>query len=123
MLRTPTRDQVEDPERLQRWLREVVEEVEALRRLPVKPATVPIDAPNVLSGVTSGPAALVQLGVDEIATKKSNLIARAAPTATDDNSKGYAVGSIWINVAAGPPKTVYIMTLDTTAAAEWVQIG
>lgn len=45
-----------------------------------------------------------------------------APGATDDNTKGYVVGSQWINTSTSP-RTVYICTNASTGAAVWAQAG
>ncbi len=50
----------------------------------------------------------------------SNLSASVAPTVTDDNTKGYAVGSIWINTAGN---AVYTCTNSGTGVAVWTQGG
>jgi hypothetical protein len=77
---------------------------------------------NVLSGVQTGAAALVELGVDRIATAKSNLNGDGSPTTNDDVSKGYATGSIWIDQSVFPQE-VWICALPTISAANWVQLG
>ena len=46
----------------------------------------------------------------------------AVPTATDDNTKGYVVGSQWTNTAASP-RAIYLCTDASTAAAVWVSAG
>jgi len=48
-------------------------------------------------GVSNAVTARSSLGVDDIATKKSNLSAAVAPTVNDDSGDGYAVGSFWID--------------------------
>jgi len=50
---------------------------------------------------------------------KDNLVATVAPTATDDSSASYGVGSTWINVTAD---TTYMCVDSTAAAAIWHQI-
>lgn len=57
---------------------------------------------NLQLSVTISNAATARtgLGIDAIATKQSNLSATVAPTATDDSSANYAVGSFWIDVSA-----------------------
>jgi len=46
----------------------------------------------------------------------------AVPTATDDNTKGYVVGSQWTNTAASP-RAIYLCTDASTGAAVWVNAG
>ena len=46
----------------------------------------------------------------------------AVPTATDDNTKGYVVGSQWTNTAASP-RAIYLCTDASTSAAVWVNAG
>src|SRR5262245_59258275 len=116
-----TRTDVDNPERLLRLLREMAAEISGLRA-ESKPTTPQVQPPNILSGVKTGPAALINLGVDPIGTKLSNLNAQVDPTANDDNSKGYAIGSIWINVAATPDPTVFICAGALTTAAIWIEV-
>lgn len=52
--------------------------------------------------------------------RKSNLTAVVAPTASDDNTLGYSVGSIWVNTATD---NVYFATDVTTGAAVWRTTG
>jgi len=54
-----------------------------------------------------------------IANITNNLVATIAPTATDDSSLGYSVGSTWIDVTAN--KT-YVCVDSTTITAIWNQI-
>jgi len=48
---------------------------------------------------------------------KNNLTATAAPTATDDTSAGYTIGSRWLNTTTND---LYICTSNTTGSAVWV---
>lgn len=41
-----------------------------------------------------------------------------APGATDDSSKGFVIGSMWINTSAAP-REVYVCTNASTGAAVW----
>lgn len=50
----------------------------------------------------------------------NNLSATTAPTVTDDNTKGYAVGSVWINTSTNMP---YTCTNSGTGVAVWSQGG
>jgi len=47
-----------------------------------------------------------------------NIAATVAPTATDDSSKGYDVGSRWIDVTSNIP---YICVDSTATAAVWIR--
>lgn len=66
--------------------------------------------------VTNAGTARTNLGIDEIATKKSNLSASAAPTVNDDSGDGYAVGSFWCDTTAD---NAYICLDATLGAAVW----
>ena len=46
----------------------------------------------------------------------------AAPGVTDDNTKGYVVGSQWVDTSVAP-RRVYICTNAATGAATWVSAG
>jgi len=48
--------------------------------------------------------------------------AAAAPGATDDNTKGYVVGSQWVDTSVSPRK-IYLCTNATTGGAVWVNAG
>jgi hypothetical protein len=45
-----------------------------------------------------------------------------APGLTDDNTKGYVVGSQWVDTSVSPRK-VYLCTNAATGAATWVSAG
>lgn len=51
---------------------------------------------------------------------KTNLSAILDPMTTDDITKGYTVGSVWVNVDASP-RRVFVLTRETTNAAIWIQ--
>ena len=48
--------------------------------------------------------------------------AAAAPGATDDNTKGYVVGSQWIDTSVAP-RRAYVCTNASTGAATWINAG
>lgn len=132
MRRRPTKDEVKDPELLFRLLADMAAEVADLgaqvsKPAPPLPATEAKRMPNVLNGVDTPGGAIVKLGVDVSATAKSNLTATVDPTTDDDNSKGYALGSVWISQrpTAGPTTTytVFMLANAQTTAARWVQLG
>lgn len=72
------------------------------------------------TGAASATAARTSLGIDTIATKKSNLSATSAPLASNDGTEGYETGSFWINKSTN---NVYICTDPTNASAVWKQIN
>lgn len=53
---------------------------------------------------------------------KNNFSASAAPTATDDDSENYSIGSMWIDTAASPDE-VYVCVDATTDAAVWERLN
>ena len=71
---------------------------------------------------TSNPHSVTkeQVGLSNVANLKTNLSAIAAPSATDDSTAGYAVGSLWIDTAAG---RAYACVDASASAALWRQIG
>lgn len=81
--------------------------------------TTPLSVAQGGTAGTTAAAARSSLGIDDIATKKSNLSAGAAPTVNDDSSAGYAVGSFWIDVAADDG---YWCMDSTVGAAVWKKI-
>lgn len=50
------------------------------------------------------------------------VVKAAAPTVTDDSSKGFVVGSMWVDTAPNPDD-VYICSSATVGAATWVKAG
>lgn len=68
-----------------------------------------VDSGDVLSLISAGCLAV---------TMGSNLTATAAPTATDDSTKDYAVGSRWIYAG-----TEYVCVDATASAAVWVTLS
>ena len=48
--------------------------------------------------------------------KTYNLVSRRNPTASDDTTRGYAVGDTWVNTLTG---AVYAATSVTAGAAVW----
>jgi hypothetical protein len=58
-------------------------------------------------------------GLDNIATKKSNLTATTAPGAGDDSGDGYAVGSVWVDTVG---LLAYQAVDVTLGAAVWTKM-
>lgn len=71
------------------------------------------------TGASTAANARTNLGIDDIATKKSNLAAAVAPAVTDDGAAGYAVGSFWCDTTADD---AYICLDSTNGAAVWKKI-
>jgi len=67
-------------------------------------------------GATTAAGGRSTLQIDDIAIKKSNLSASAAPTVNDDSSAGYAVGSVWCDTTADD---AYICLDASVGAAVW----
>jgi hypothetical protein len=72
------------------------------------------------TGAATESAARTALGLDDIATKQSNLSATSAPVASDDGDSGYERGSVWIDTSTN---NIYMCADNTNAAAVWQQIG
>jgi len=49
----------------------------------------------------------------------NNTSATSAPTVNDDNTQGYAVGSLWVNTSTGD---IYHLKVSTTGAAVWQRL-
>lgn len=64
------------------------------------------------------PGHLHRTGVGAYRVVKSNLTATVAPTATDDDNAGYAVGSLWIDAVAD---RVWLLVDPTPGAAVWAE--
>lgn len=123
----PTIDQVKNPELLLRVLRDLATQVYTMAdqisalQAEVRQAKSEVTSrdkmkSSVLDGTATGAAALVKLGVDQTATAKSNLTATSNPTATDDSTKGYSIGSTWVNISTS---NVYVAASVQPGAAVW----
>lgn len=66
--------------------------------------------------VTGNIDATGSTGVISDNTPLNNFTAVVDPTATDDDSAGYAVGSVWVNTSSGD---VYVLVDASTGAAVW----
>lgn len=80
---------------------------------------VALSIANGGTGATTAAGARSNLGLDPIATKKSNLSASAAPTVNEDSGDGYDIGSIWCDTSADD---AYICLDATLGAAVWKKI-
>ncbi|MEQ9073333.1 MAG: hypothetical protein RLP09_05710 [Sandaracinaceae bacterium] len=66
------------------------------------------------------PGHLHRTGAGAYRVVKSNLTATVAPTATDDDNAGYAVGSLWIDTVTD---RVWVLVDPTPTAAVWMQVS
>lgn len=66
------------------------------------------------------PGHLHRTGVGAYRVVKSNLTATVAPTATDDDNAGYAVGSLWIDTVTD---RAWVLVDPTPTAAVWMQVS
>jgi hypothetical protein len=57
-----------------------------------------------------------QIGLGNVENIKNNLSAIINPTASDDSSLGYSIGSVWINTAT---YSIYTCTRSTVSSAIW----
>ena len=60
----------------------------------------------------------------EVAARESDLVqcsfgVGSDPTVSDDNTAGYAIGSVWVNTSSGD---VFICAAASTGAANWIQL-
>ncbi len=55
-------------------------------------------------------------------TVTPQVIKGTAPTAADDATRGFVVGSVWVDTSTAPD-SVYICSSAATAAATWVSAG
>lgn len=81
--------------------------------------TTALTVGNGGTGATTSSGARTSLGIDDIATKKSNLSASVAPTVNEDSDDGYDVGSFWLDTTADD---AYICLDATVGAAVWKKI-
>ena len=73
---------------------------------------------NNLSDVASVSTARTNLGLDVISTCKSNLGSTTDPGTGNDNTQGYAIGSVWVNTSNN---MAWICTNASTGAAKWAK--
>jgi hypothetical protein len=59
-----------------------------------------------------------QVGLSEVPNLKQNLSAVTDPLVTDDSSRGYSIGSVWINLAT---RKAYICISAAIGGALWVE--
>jgi hypothetical protein len=55
-------------------------------------------------------------------TVSPQVVKGTAPTASDDTTRGFVVGSVWVDTSTAPD-TVYICSSAVPAAATWVAAG
>lgn len=119
-MQAPTRQILDNPDQHLRYMRQLAEHIQTLNtQLPKVAAAVasiptPVDPAKYLH--ENGQAALTSLNVDLAAQARTN-VSDVAPTATDDNTKGYNYFSRWINTT-GP--TLYHCIDPSPGAAVWV---
>ena len=85
--------------------------------IPSQPSHVVDTNQTVITAVRDGTELVALLeDLTNIRNLKQNLNAAQAPTATDDDSAGYSVGSFWVDVSTG----VFYVAVDvSTGAAQW----
>jgi hypothetical protein len=74
--------------------------------------------PDGAGGVAMAAVTKSDVGLGNVENLKVNLTAVSAPTANDDNTAGYAVGSRWVDVTADKE---YVCVDSSTAAAVWTE--
>lgn len=75
---------------------------------------------NGLQVVTPDPSAAGALAINDNFKALSTPLVAGNPTASDDSTQGYTVGSRWFNSTDG---TECICTDPTASAAVWVELG
>lgn len=75
---------------------------------------------TITFSISSAANARTTLGIDDIATKKSNLTAIVAPGVGNDSSQGYAVGSFWIDTVLND---IYQAANVAVGAAVWRKLN
>ena len=127
-MRAINKSDVEDPQRLYYVIRELQDvnlsvrrdmelQVDANQKEMAKVKTA-MPKGSVLDGVTDGPTAFTKLGIDPLASKKSDISATVSPGATDDESSGYDVGSIKI-IPTASAEEMWVCMNPAKGAAVW----
>lgn len=112
---SPTIDTIRNPDRLHRYLQEMVQSISDFQGQPlVGPLTFPPEERQL------GPADLVPLGIDQSATARSATTDHA-PTIGDDETAGYQRFSLWHHDAGGT-QDVYICLNPIGGGAIWKKI-
>jgi TolA-binding protein len=123
----PTIDHVREPERLLKVIRDLStqlyaaqDEMERMRAKMTEQHSSTMremeKQRSVLDGRKEGAGALAILGVDKNATMLSNLTATTAPTADNDSTQSYGIGSKWVDTSTDD---VYFCTNASPGAAVW----
>jgi len=72
-----------------------------------------------VSGITAGDTLIYDSSVGKFIGIKNNQSGGAAPTITDDGSKGYTVSSLWFDLTSSPNE-IYRCMDNTVGAAVWL---
>lgn len=130
MFRSVTKSDVESPERLLYVVRELQNTNIALRRdmelnafnyrKEIDRMKAEMPKGSVIDGVKNGPEAFAKLGIDQLASKKSDISATLAPGADDDESAGYGVGSIKI-IPTASAEEMWVCMNPAKGNAVWKQ--
>lgn len=129
-MRQLNKSDVESPERLYYVVRELQQTNLALRRdlenqalnnqkeMEKLKSTIPQG--SIIDGLSNGPEAFTKLGIDPLASKKSDLTATIAPGADDDETAGYSIGSIKI-IPTASSEEMWVCMNASKGAAVWKQ--
>lgn len=129
-MREVNKSDVESPERLLYVIREIQQVNLSMRRdielqshaTQKEMATIKATTPkgSIIDGVTDRPTAFAKLGIDPLASKKSDISATVSPGVDDDESAGYDVGSIKI-IPTASAEEMWICMNPAKGAAVWKQ--
>lgn len=123
-----SKNDVVDPERLTRILRQIVDAVNTMGKAPlgVVGNSVP-EMSNMFDGISQPAQARLIQGINNFSTIKHNLDPSVVtnPAVSNDWTQGYSDGSIWINHTPGASNQAFMLVLTgypTPGAAVWKQI-
>jgi hypothetical protein len=129
-MRQLNKSDVESPERLYYVVRELQQTNLALRRdletqainnqkeMAQLKSTIPQG--SIIDGLSNGLEAFTKLGIDPLASKKSDLSATIAPGVDDDETAGYGIGSIKI-IPTASSEEMWVCMNASKGAAVWKQ--